>query len=670
MLVNRRKKRARRRLLFWFFTLLVLGLSAVGWWLWQQKKSHTPRLNYILIAVNEEPRKLLSGETLSLRPRDNLKITEISTTIPFNLNIRLVCKGLDVNALEYDTITLTELLPQKDAFQRYKFRIEVKYLNHEIGYVTWIIQPYAEDWLEKANRIIDDQMRLAILERGNGLLPDDGRIRDRLLREYVARKEWKKALPMLKKKAAKKTDLETLNDLLTCYSALNDENGIIQVLNQLIEKRPDDLQLRRRLAEILEGRKEWDTAAKQVEIMIEHASASERLGLYKNLGFLYTKAGQPEKAVSAYLSAATLDQKDPNLHYNLSTLYERLGRQKEAVFYLDNAVTLNSDDLEGRLKLAQRFADTGNLEKARKFLAQILEKNPDSKQGLALLANILEQQGENKALRRVYLKILTVDPDNEAVAYNLGVLEYEDGNLKGALPYFKDYAKNHPEDTTVQEILFDIYRKENNPSAAYAQARILMELKPGETDMVDFVFEYLKGRGEYDQLIPLLEAGVKRNPGRTRLNEYLAMAYLKSGKVDPGTREIETLLREKQAQAAAPLLNELFEILVVQKNYQAIIDMMKKAVRVDPENIVLREYLIFAYLKTGKEILAIGEMEEILKQKPDDMELWLQLARLCEKKNQIAKSVKAYRRVLDLSPEHPEASEAYLRLRLEGVGGD
>jgi tetratricopeptide (TPR) repeat protein len=669
LLVNRRKKRARRRLLFWLFTFLILSVSASGWWLWQQKKSQRPRLNYLLISVNGEPRKLLAGEALSLRPRDHLKITDISTTIPFNMDIRLVCKGLDVNALQYDAITLSELLPQKDSFRRYEFRIDVKYLNHDIGYITWIIQPYAEDWLEKANRIIDDQMRLTILERGNRLLPGDGRIHDRLLSEYMAQEKWKNAVPMLRKKAAKKNDIETLNDLMTCYGALKDQDGIVQVLGEMLKKSPDDLEARVRLAEILEGRGEWGEAAEQYEIMLEHAPLDERLPLYKNLGYLYTKAGKSEKAVSAYLSAANLDQRDPNLHYNLSALYEQLGRQKEADFYLDNAVTLNSNDFDGRLKLAERLMEKGDLDKARKYLSQILEKNPDSKQVLALMANILEQQGDNGDLRQVYGKILELDPENEAVAYNLGVLEYEGGDLKAALPYFEGYVKNHPEDITVQEILFDIYRKENNAPAAYAQALILLDLKPKDTDTYDFVFEYLKNRGEYGQLIPMLEMGVKKNPELVLINEYLAMAYLKAGKVDPGTREIEKLLRN-QSRQAVPLLHELFEILSARKNYQAIIDIMKKGVMVDPKNIILREYLIFAYLKTGKETLAISEMEKILKEKPGDMALWLQLARLSEKKNQIPKSIKAYRRVLDLSPEHPEASEAYLRLRLEGVGGD
>ena len=241
--------------------------------------------------------------------------------------------------------------------------------------------------------------------------------------------------------------------------------------------------------------------------------------------------------------------------------------------------------------------------------------------------------------------------------------------MKAALPYFEGYVKNHPEDITVQGILFDIYRKENSATAAYGQALILLDLKPNETDTYDFVFEYLKNRGEYDQLIPMLERGAKKNPDQILMNEYLAMAYLKAGKVEPGTREIETLLR-KESRQVVPMLHELFEILAAQKNYQAIIDIMRKGVKVDPKNITLREYLIFAYLKTGKEALAISEMERILKEKPGDMALWLQLARLSEKKNQIPKSIKAYRRVLDLSPEHPEASEAYLRLRLEGVGGD
>jgi len=63
-------------------------------------------------------------------------------------------------------------------------------------------------------------------------------------------------------------------------------------------------------------------------------------------------------------------------------------------------------------------------------------------------------------------------------------------------------------------------------------------------------------------------------------------------------------------------------------------------------------------------------MKEILKARPRDLDLLLQLARLMEKKGDIGGAAKAYKQIIDISPEHDEASEAYLRLRLQGVGGD
>jgi len=75
------------------------------------------------------------------------------------------------------------------------------------------------------------------------------------------------------------------------------------------------------------------------------------------------------------------------------------------------------------------------------------------------MAKVLEQQGDKQSLKTIYRKILSLNPEDETIQYNLGALEYEEGNLKGALPYFKEYVKSHPKDATVHGILFDIYKK-------------------------------------------------------------------------------------------------------------------------------------------------------------------------------------------------------------------
>ena len=60
-------------------------------------------------------------------------------------------------------------------------------------------------------------------------------------------------------------------------------------------------------------------------------------------------------------------------------------------------------------------------------------------------------------------------------------------------------------------------------------------------------------------------------------------------------------------------------------------------------------------------------MTEILKRRPNDIDLLLNLARLREKHGQFKAALDAYRRVIEISPDHEEAEEAYLRLRLKGV---
>jgi len=74
-----------------------------------------------------------------------------------------------------------------------------------------------------------------------------------------------------------------------------------------------------------------------------------------------------------------------------------------------------------------------------------------------------------------------------------------------------------------------------------------------------------------------------------------------------------------------------------------------------------------AYLETGKEELAIKQIEKILKVRPEDTKLLLHLARLQEKREEYSKALAAYAKILEILPDHEEAQEAYLRLRLKGV---
>jgi len=97
---------------------------------------------------------------------------------------------------------------------------------------------------------------------------------------------------------------------------------------------------------------------------------------------------------------------------------------------------------------------------------------------------------------------------------------------------------------------------------------------------------------------------------------------------------------------------------------------MEKGLEANPKQTDLRGYLVLAYLETGKEELAIRQIEKILKVRPEDIKLLLHLARLQEKREEYSKALTAYEKVLEISPDHEEAQEAYLRLRVKGVRGE
>ncbi len=667
MLKKWKENKARGSLGFLLACLFILALLAAGWWFWNHITAPSPHLNFIVLTINGEPRKVLSGETVLLHPNDQVRIAEISSSIPLNLNIRLVAENFDVNALRFEEMPVGELLPEQEMFHHYSFRIQIKHYNDDMGFMVWNIRPFAEDWLDKASRIIDSRLRLELLEKAVSLLPEQDALKRRLLDEYKNQNQWEKASRLLEQMKGKENEQAVLKELLEIYDKANNHEETIDTLKALGKIEPDNAEVRFRLAAALEEKGALDLAIPEYEALLSKAGEQDRLLLHKNLGYLYTETGRWKDAVDAYLKAAELDQKDPNVYYNLSYLYEKLNDQERADFYLENAVTIKPDDSEGKLKLARNFFERGEDEKARAYLLQIVKKDSDNLEALALLARLFERTGNKSELKSVYRRMLSLRKDDQTILYNLGALEYETGDLEKSLSYFHQYIALQPNDAVARALLFDIYKQQKNEAMALQEAYTLQGINPEEMDVYPYIYDHLKEKADFERAIPVFKQGLERFPNNPDLMAYFITSCLRTEREASAVAEMEKLL-ETKPEDISPLLQEMFHQLDQKGLYGDIIRIMEKAAAVYPTKIALKEYLTVAYLKTSNEDAAILQMEKILSLKPEDVTLLLQLANLYEKNNTIEKAISAYKRVLDLSPNHEEASEAYLRLRLEGVG--
>ena len=555
-----------------------------------------PVFNHIIIEHNGTNKRLTADQALHTHPSDTLKIVKIATSVPFNRGIRLFSEGFDVNALSEEMV-LAKLLPGQDIFHHYAYTIKIKHRNDCIGKVSLVISPTGEDWLEKANRIIDPKKRLDFLNLATKEVEDSLRLKIRLADEYLALKKWKQGARVIEDIIAEKEDLDFMKKLVDAYEHLNDYNKVITTLKRILVKTPEDLEIRLRLAGLLEKQGRLKEAAHEYTVILPRLSKEEKTVAMKNIGYLLFQAGQKKKALNWYLKAAKYDRKDPDLYYNIGSIYEELKRHELAENYLRLALDLKKDDIEGRLRVGQSLLKKGKLKQAKRYVEEILKMDPNHLEALTVLATIVEKGGDKNALRTIYEKILSHDPKNTTLLFNLGVLEAERGNLKKARSHLERLVKIDPKDVQAGDALFDIYQRQKRGDLAFKQAVELIKFEPRKISYYRYIFQYLVDRSEFEQSAQYMLKGVKANPKDFELRQYLILAYLKLEKNELAMREMEKALKLRPNDTT--LLHQLAKLKEEAGDLDRALELYKKIVSISSDDEKAEE----AYLRLRLKLL-------------------------------------------------------------------
>jgi len=559
-----------------------------------------PVFRHMVISHNGTEKRLFPEQTLYAHPNDRLRILKVDTSVPFNKGIRLFSQGFDVNAFQEER-ALAELLPGGDIFHRYTYSIQVKHHNEVIGEFVLTIAPMTEDWLERANRIIDDKKRLSFLESAVEQNADDMRLKLRLADEYLARKRWKQGAQLLEEILKTKDDPPLMRKLAEAYERLRQYDQAITTLRKIIAKSPDDLGLRVHLAELLEKKGRTKEAIAEYTRMLPRLTKTEQVVVMKNLGYLSFQIGQKKDALEWYLKAAQHDRNDPNLYYNIGSLYDDLKEPELAEKYLRMALELRKGDIDGRLRLAHSLFNKGKLKEAKNYIEEILAQDPNHLEALTIYANILEKEGDKKALRATYERILAHDKKNTTILFNLGVLEAEAGNAEKSIAHFERLLTINPKDIEAREELFDVCKRFNKADLAYAQALELIKSRPEKIALYGYVFDYLMARKLFDEAAGSMRKGVEANPKNYELRQYLILAYLSAKKPELAETEMEQALALRPEDTK--LLHQLATLKERKGEPEKAFELYKKIIRISPDDEKAGE----AYLRLRLELLRKGK---------------------------------------------------------------
>ena len=517
-----------RRSGLWISLILLIAILIAGYWLWPCLNNAEPRFNYLKIVKDGESLNLLNGETIRFHPRDRVKVLKISTNICFNRGVRLVTEGPDINSLLYDELSLGDLLPDKEIYGTYTFRIEVKRYNQEIGHVDIIIEPLVEDWLDKADRSIEVDGKIETLKKALEIFPDERRIKDRLVKDYTSANKWSEAAVILEGMVRDKLDKTILENLLDLYEKMSSKDGVISVLKRLVQLSPDDMALRLSMAVALEDAGKSNDAMMEYEGLLDRMRPQDLLPVYNGLGYLYAEAGENDKAISFYLKALELNREDANIYYNLSLLYEKTGQKDKANQYLAKVVELKPDSQGDNLRLIENLLEAGNPDKALPYLKQYVESKPDDADARSILFDIYKGQKKDDLAYEEASAIIKLKP-SETDCYQF-IFDYlsKKKRYRDMAGIMEAGVKANPKDVNVRKYLIVSYLKTGKEDKALTQIKAVLDLTPDDTAMLMQLAKLYEKQDKTDEALAAYRKVLDISPDNQEAEEAYLELRLKT----------------------------------------------------------------------------------------------------------------------------------------------
>jgi tetratricopeptide (TPR) repeat protein len=171
-----------------------------------------------------------------------------------------------------------------------------------------------------------------------------------------------------------------------------------------------------------------------------------------NLGNLYTRLGQPEKAEAYYRSALEIDDLFYPAKTNLAILYNSMGKNEEAVTLLREILNDYPDMYEAAYSLGLLLAEMNRYPEAADYLARASQGMPARARAHYNLGLALQSLGRTVQAETALTKALNVEPDNLDYLFALADHYVKRGELRQALAITDRMIASHPENNMGRDL--------------------------------------------------------------------------------------------------------------------------------------------------------------------------------------------------------------------------
>ncbi len=444
--------------------------------------------------------------------------------------------------------------------------------------------------------------------------------------------------------------------------------------------------------------------------------------LWNERGVVLHQAGRPEDALASYRQAVEVDRKYALAWNNLGVVQAHGASADPAIEAFRTALQLQGPFSAARLNLALLLFQLRRFQLALEAYRQVLSSEPNSAAAWNGVGLVLVELKRFPDARNAFVRAVEADPDHAGAHYNLSFTLSNLGDFDGALratkraleldPYYVSQkfaltidlqyekgtigiapeisadvaAETIGEDFNFDQRLLDNIFQELAPAAAaeapagkaaddpLALARDYVSKGLMDVAAAEAVRAVQRGASRAEAGVLLGDIFAKRGLHGEALERYREARSLEPGRADARLGEVKALfaLGGPRAAEARGLAEELLELtpdnvdaLVAAAKGRAAggdaagaLTALQQAQTRAPGRADLHKLQGDIALKVGDKAGAFAAYRSALELDRGYVQVWLDLGRLHEEKEELSEARKAYERALDVLPTFHEAALA------------
>lgn len=401
----------------------------------------------------------------------------------------------------------------------------------------------------------------------------------------------------------------------------NEMDPAARTLEEASRKNPEDPRPRFVLGVMYMDQGRLEEASEQYSQVLNQDP--KNLGALSQLADLYVLQEKLQEGLVVYEQLLEERPDSSIAHFNVGVLYAKGRDWERAVGHLAKAVELDSNFLEARLGLAVALEFAGRLEEAKQQFMAAVSQEPVNTQLIHYLAQLSYRLGDFEESARWLTRYLSFKPFEPAAQIELATVRIEQGRWEeaaGLLQRVMD-PESPPEGQselwTALGMAYQAGRKQAAAEEAYLQA---IRLAPEEEFRPVLQLAGLFQRqGRFEEAERLLQGVFERTPDDPALLNSLGFLYADWGvHLEEAVNLLERALRQDPSNGA--YLDSLGWAYFKLGHPEEALRLLEQAAERTPEQEVF-DHLGQVYLKLGKEQEALSAWKKGLELESRDPEI-------------------------------------------------